>query len=318
MLTDKIKTLEKRIVGCTKALGSILDSEKTDKNEKVLKLLACCSNSSDSLQLIYHYEKARKEQVLNILDNHGVCLVENQKTLEEIKNDVQIILQEDSKKLQIILGKLEKRKRNRKRNIFLIILICAALSWGINQIVNCYKQIRRDETFDNVRGKYETVLAEKVATMLGDYDDSKQITIETDFEIQYFNTDSGNGYYSCDDEMTIYIEYPNEFDDYSLRNQCQVAYDYYKLLQNSSCDREALEETGYSDFIQTDLFDRSYKGKMIFYGQADMKVYIRTNDYIYHYSHIDYNIPDYFCIEKNGRKNDFTEYYGDRFPQIDK
>ena len=53
-------------------------------------------------------------------------------------------------------------------------------------------------------------------------------------------------------------------------------------------------------------------------GQADMKVYIRTNDYTYHYSHFDYNIPDYFCIEKNGRKNDFTEYYGDRFPQIDK
>lgn len=196
--------------------------------------------------------------------------------------------------------------------IFSLLILIFLTKSIVYQIQN-----ERDNNFEISRELYQSYLQEEYENLIDEYVTKESISInDVDF-VNDFQVNHYDGYYSCDDEMNIYVFFDNEFDLLTLSEQCQVAYDFYdNIVDKNRFSSKSKEKSGFMTLRKYDnnSNDCLYKGERVFWSSPSVTLYIRTDNYSYHYSYVSY-VGDYFCVENND-DNSFKEYWDNKFPNI--
>ena len=197
--------------------------------------------------------------------------------------------------------------------IILIVILFFLSKSIISQIQN-----ERDNNFEMSRELYQSYLQEEYENAIEEYVTKESISINDVNFVNDFQVNHYDGFYSCDDEMKIYILFDNKFDLLALSEQCQVAYDFYdNIIDKNRFSSKSKEKAGFLTLRKYDNYsnDCLYKGERVFWSSPNVTLYIRTDNFSYHYSYVSYDVGDYFCVENND-DNSFKEYWDNKFPNI--
>lgn len=308
MLRNRISNLSKRIEAEKSILNIIAKVNKLRTN-KIVSLLDMCSQGNDfEGEVIHIYEEQLVFEICHIITENNIPLsFDESEGFSSFEKKMKYQLQADCELIEEYKNKQQYRKRN------LIICSLVLLMTGFIFGVNIRKYIK-DKKFELVRCEFEKSLVENVRQVLLEQSESFDIEIIPDFNLNY----NDNGYYSCSDKIDVYVHVKSDFDTCSLQQKCQMAYNYYKALSSSDYYSKSVSESGYDYYTnKVGPFDNEYKGETLFLDHVDVTVYLKTEQYTYHYSTLS-GVGSYFLIENNDDINDWKEYYGTRFPNINK